>query len=1392
MIQQDQPWMPSDVYFGEVDSPLPDWRKEESDSDRDDDAELSEDERSALISILGFDPAEIAWDNTETAFSTDAHGHEHKGKGEGGGQFTTKSNTDLTRSAAFKSWFGDWEKDPDSASKVVDTNGDPQITHGTAKKVFHGRMVKFDTFDKKKIGKTGINAGRGFYFAENKVVAQSYAKEGKEIGEVIECYLSIKNPFDLDNEENWETFREFGRRKASDEIQKLGYDGIVYTSSDEEGTVRTRSSQPDFGKCWVAFEPNQIKSTDNAGTFDPANDSIHMSINKHQQILLHCLREAGNDVETGFRAAEYIVSNLPTLGGMLLSTDAHGMEHKGKGEGGGQFTSKGKSVPTLKKPGLFSRLRIKTALWAHRLSKFERSSLENYVDNSHTINEAVRNESNLDKIPGKIGEQARAIASALEKAPSLGGRKVYRGQQWYKKEPEFLALAEQAIKDGGVLQFSGFQSSTLDPKTADDFSSGTVLEIITAHQGAYLEPNAARKNKQYEVLLPHNSMFRVLEVTEDEYPSDFADKPGGTRKVKVIRMEQVPLSEYQAYQTEKTDLTGVSVGKKVSDKKSALLSTDAQGHEHKGKVRNSGRKKIGRKRLTAEILVLLFGDDAEAVAEHLASGDDIDANLSIMLATPKITKRYGNQPGPGWVPGGWSRSGTQIWLWRPHVHTPHHVPTPVATPAPTPAPVATPVVPATPAVTPVSTRTPSPRKVNADAAYTATMTKLNAGQTLTIAEKTALGPHLSYMTYVQLRALHSALGGTTAIVGSNRTSIVATVRATLAGSATPPTPAPAPTPVIPPPPVATPTPPPTPITPTPVVPPAAAPTPTPSGPLVSPAMAALAPNLHNDAGKIRAIILAALDNHTTIGDAIREIGNIFTTLSRNERERLAKAFGVSPQYVPNAIPSDFIDAVRLNDPGHVGVSPPGPPPRPGLVWNPTTHRWILAPVATPAPPLLSPAPPFTPPPAPATPSTPLSTVAETVWETGKPQPGTLNGVDFAPAPKNFWEKVKDVNVNEPPPLPGKPIVRCSVMIQEPDGRIWIVEPTNEFGNRKHTLPGGTVEKGLTDQQNALKETWEETGLQVEITGYLGDFSDSNYDKPGSTPRHGRLYIGKRVGGAPWDAKIESHIIDRKTGKPSAESSTVKLVTPERAAQLLHRTDDLAQLATINPIPINTKSNGEMLKKVVNGLKPKAKQYEKKKKDAREAPGDTLLHAVQELRGFNGKPKVVNKTAFDTIMAQDTHIELLRGIARIPPSSVHGTTALTPEEMAEQFKTGDHFPGHGIFGVGTYADSNKGYSNVATGSYSSGGTVIRIALPKSAKIAKFTDLKAATPNSPNGYEVPPGKNATNYWRGVHAALAGYDAIHVNLPGRYGDGYYVILNRSVLTVQDVAPPRSYRIK
>ena len=58
----------------------------------------------------------------------------------------------LVRTPEFKAWFGDWENDPENASKVVDENGEPLV-------VYHGTYVKehFNSFNFNK-------ADLGFHF----------------------------------------------------------------------------------------------------------------------------------------------------------------------------------------------------------------------------------------------------------------------------------------------------------------------------------------------------------------------------------------------------------------------------------------------------------------------------------------------------------------------------------------------------------------------------------------------------------------------------------------------------------------------------------------------------------------------------------------------------------------------------------------------------------------------------------------------------------------------------------------------------------------------------------------------------------------------------------------------------------------------------------------------------------------------------------------------------------------------------------------------------------------------------------------------------------------------------------------------------------------------------
>jgi len=98
-----------------------------------------------------------------------------------------------TRAPAFKQWFGDWEKDPENASKVVDAKtGEPKETYdipGDGSKVtgkdgkpivvYHGTAHGgFRSFDKEKQVAESLY-GPGFYFTEDNGVAAEYQKKGE-------------------------------------------------------------------------------------------------------------------------------------------------------------------------------------------------------------------------------------------------------------------------------------------------------------------------------------------------------------------------------------------------------------------------------------------------------------------------------------------------------------------------------------------------------------------------------------------------------------------------------------------------------------------------------------------------------------------------------------------------------------------------------------------------------------------------------------------------------------------------------------------------------------------------------------------------------------------------------------------------------------------------------------------------------------------------------------------------------------------------------------------------------------------------------------------------------------------------------------------------------------
>lgn len=191
---------------------------------------------------------------------------------------------EYVRTDEFKNWFGDWENNPNSASKVVDENGEPLV-------VYHGTPNNFDKFKITDRVISGFNIKEyGIYFTNSIITAKEYSSkpddndinykeylewnnklddfkikhdwdswsklylqykdkfnprnfEPSKNGKVFECFLNIRNPFVKDgNGKHW--FSAFKN------ISFNG-DGVICLNVIEVNN--------DLQNTYIVYNQNQIK-----------------------------------------------------------------------------------------------------------------------------------------------------------------------------------------------------------------------------------------------------------------------------------------------------------------------------------------------------------------------------------------------------------------------------------------------------------------------------------------------------------------------------------------------------------------------------------------------------------------------------------------------------------------------------------------------------------------------------------------------------------------------------------------------------------------------------------------------------------------------------------------------------------------------------------------------------------------------------------------------------------------------------------------------------------------------------------------------------------------------------------------------------------------------------
>jgi hypothetical protein len=237
----------------------------------------------------------------------------------------TEDQWTTVRTPEFKNWFGDWENDPQNASKVVDNNGEPMV-------VYHGaREAGFDRFADTEGRKQSQAPDGSSFFTTSRDVARSYSGTNKEVqdfgleeldsrGGIYSVFLNIRSEYGVDfGGANWDGFlygkfevynEETGETEIFDSMSeaenyadengidysdiredpfvgqstnefvsdamRAGVDGAIMYSVIDTGS---RSGYDVESDVYVAFNPNQIKSaTANVGAFSTEDNRIQFSM----------------------------------------------------------------------------------------------------------------------------------------------------------------------------------------------------------------------------------------------------------------------------------------------------------------------------------------------------------------------------------------------------------------------------------------------------------------------------------------------------------------------------------------------------------------------------------------------------------------------------------------------------------------------------------------------------------------------------------------------------------------------------------------------------------------------------------------------------------------------------------------------------------------------------------------------------------------------------------------------------------------------------------------------------------------------------------------------------------------------------------------------------------
>lgn len=408
------------------------------------------------------------------------------------------------RTEAFKEWFGDWENDPENASKAVDENGEPKV-------LYHGGPYRFFRFDPARLGQsTDANSAReGFFFTDSQDLADVFAENSLKTlpeddldslvearinemtgDELEDAYIAYRNEDDSYQDYIDET------ESPSDEDFLKGYN-YDYGEGYEDGMSLDDARR--------AFLWNAIATKLYGGYFSDIEDiaeelsTVGVNLGNTEAVFLNLRTPAVDEVERDyFHEGEDIAPMTPTL-----------KEAKENGRDGAIFTGiteNGQEGPAFQYV-VFNPNQIKSAV--ENSGKFS-------ADNDDIRFSIVTDKDEIDRLNSK---------------PTI---KVYRAMQLVngKLYPPMSGKVNGKWRDGIAVEDLGkvWEKADENPELADDKGRFTLNKgngtTLKARYNPYIHTSTTPLNDQFSSAQSRPELVTVeVEIPKSELTSGYkADK----------------------------------------------------------------------------------------------------------------------------------------------------------------------------------------------------------------------------------------------------------------------------------------------------------------------------------------------------------------------------------------------------------------------------------------------------------------------------------------------------------------------------------------------------------------------------------------------------------------------------------------------------------------------------------------------------------------------------------------------------------------------------------------------------------------------------------------------------------------------------------------------------